>query len=86
MTELASVPQQGLWLNKIEVLGQSVSLYGYAIKAENVPRWIDTLKQTDTLKGYAFSAMTMDRDDAKPLAFSLITHPDTKPSAAETGK
>ncbi|MGL4476314.1 MAG: PilN domain-containing protein [Shewanella sp.] len=82
MTELASVPQQGVWLSKIEVQGQAVSLYGFALKAENVPTWIDELKQTSSLQGYAFSAMTMLRDDAKPLSFSLTSQPEAPVAAA----
>ncbi|WP_350431980.1 fimbrial assembly protein [Shewanella sp. H8] len=83
LTDLAAVADNSLWLSHITIEQQSndvqrIEFEGYGRNPQSIPLWIDKLKNTATLKGYAFSAMTMDRGEAQPLAFKLISQPSAK--------
>ncbi|WP_351016199.1 fimbrial assembly protein [Shewanella sp. AC91-MNA-CIBAN-0169] len=83
LTDLAAVADSNVWLSHITIEQQNTSAQriefeGYGRNPQSIPLWIDKLKTTSTLKGYAFSAMTMDRGEAQPLAFKLISQPVAK--------
>ena len=86
LTDLASVADANVWLSHISIVQQDngpqrVEFEGYGRNPQSVPLWIDKLKNTETLKGYAFSAMTMDRGDDQPLMFKLTSQiSDKEPS------
>lgn len=86
LTNLASVADANVWLSHISIVQQDngpqrVEFEGYGRNPQSVPLWIDKLKNTETLKGYAFSAMTMDRGDDQPLMFKLTSQiSDKEPS------
>ena len=82
LTDLAGVSAPKLWLTRIQAANQRFSFEGYSVQAQTVPFWIDQLKTTDTLKGYAFSAINMDRGEGQPIAFVLSSKPEEKPAAA----
>ena len=82
LTDLASVSDPKVWLSRITVnsVGQQrLAFEGFGQNPHDIPVWIDRLRTTDTLKGYAFAAMTMDRGDAQPLAFKLTSQPAEEP-------
>jgi Tfp pilus assembly protein PilN len=86
LTDLAGVADSSVWLSHISIEqqkndAQRIEFEGYGRNPQSIPLWIDKLKTTSTLKGYAFSAMTMDRGEAQPLAFKLISQPTAKESA-----
>ncbi|MFT6978223.1 MAG: Tfp pilus assembly protein PilN [Shewanella psychromarinicola] len=86
LTDLAAVADSSVWLSHITIEQQNndaqrIEFEGYGRHPQSIPLWIDKLKTTSTLKGYAFSAMTMDRGEAQPLAFKLISQPIAKESA-----
>jgi Tfp pilus assembly protein PilN len=83
LTDLAAVADANVWLSHITIEQQDtdvqrIEFEGYGRNPQSIPLWIDKLKTTSTLKGYAFSAMTMDRGEAQPLAFKLISQPIAK--------
>ncbi|MGX9461680.1 PilN domain-containing protein [Shewanella sp. A14] len=85
LTDLAAVADANVWLSHITVeqqngIAQRIEFEGYGRNPQSIPLWIDKLKNTLTLKGYAFSAMTMDRGEGQPLAFKLISQPVAKGS------
>ncbi|AZG71829.1 fimbrial assembly protein [Shewanella livingstonensis] len=86
LTDLAAVADSSVWLSHITIEQQNsdiqrIEFEGYGRNPQSIPLWIDKLKTTSTLKGYAFSAMTMDRGEAQPLAFKLISQPVAKEPA-----
>jgi Tfp pilus assembly protein PilN len=86
LTDLAGVADSSVWLSHISIEqqkndAQRIEFEGYGRNPQSIPLWIDKLKTTSTLKGYAFSAMTMDRGEGQPLAFKLISQPTAKESA-----
>ncbi|MCL1035606.1 fimbrial assembly protein [Shewanella submarina] len=85
LTDLAGVSANKLWLTRIQAANQKFSFEGYSVQAQTVPFWIDQLKSTETLKGYAFSAINMDRGEGQPIAFVLSSKPEEKPVAAAEG-
>ncbi|MGI2170280.1 PilN domain-containing protein [Shewanella sp. MF05960] len=86
LTDLAAVADANVWLSHISISQQDnapqrIEFEGYGRYPQSIPLWIDRLKNTSTLKGYAFSAMTMDRGDDQPLMFKLTSQTaDKEPS------
>ena len=83
LTDLAKVADASVWLSRISIEQQladpqRIEFEGYGRYPQSIPLWIDRLKMTSTLKGYAFSAMTMNRGEDKPLAFKLTSQPAAK--------
>lgn len=80
LTDLAVIADANVWLSHItieqqKVDSQRIEFEGYGRNPQSIPLWVDKLKASTTLKGYAFSAMTMDRGEGQPLAFKLISQP-----------
>ncbi|MCH1930239.1 fimbrial assembly protein [Shewanella sp. A25] len=73
LKDLAKVSDASLWLNHIMINEQHFMFEGFAEHPQYIPQWVGKLKTTTTLKGQAFSSMTMDRGDDKPLAFTLTS-------------
>ncbi|MCL1094168.1 PilN domain-containing protein [Shewanella kaireitica] len=73
MTDLASVADRSIWLNRIQVNENRYIFEGYTSNPQSVPNWIDRLKTTTTLKGHAFASMTMSLGEDQPLAFKLTS-------------
>ncbi|MCL1139304.1 PilN domain-containing protein [Shewanella pneumatophori] len=73
MTDLASVADAKLWLNRIQVNENKYIFEGFTSSPEGVPLWVDKLKTTTTLKGHAFASMTMSLGEDQPLAFKLTS-------------
>ena len=73
MTDLASVADAKLWLNRIQVNENRYVFEGFTASPEGVPLWVDKLKNTTTLKGHAFASMTMSLGENQPLAFKLTS-------------
>ncbi|GGP88982.1 PilN domain-containing protein [Shewanella ulleungensis] len=86
LTDLAAVADANVWLSHISISQQDnapqrIEFEGYGRNPQSIPLWIDRLKNTSTLKGYAFSAMTMDRGNDQPLMFKLTSQTaDKEPS------
>ena len=80
LTDLAAIADANVWLSHIIIEQQKngtqrIEFEGYGRNAQSIPLWVDKLKSSTTLTGYAFSAMTMDRGKGEPLAFKLISQP-----------
>lgn len=73
LKDLAQVSDARVWLSRIVINEQNVMFEGFADHPQSIPLWVGKLKTTNTLKGQAFSSMTMDRGDDKPLAFTLTS-------------
>ncbi|OEG73384.1 fimbrial assembly protein [Shewanella colwelliana] len=71
LTDLASVADSSIWLSRIQVIEERMRFEGYTSAPQHVPRWVEKLQQVDTLKGQAFSTLTMSRGEDKPLSFVL---------------
>ncbi|QIR13359.1 fimbrial assembly protein [Shewanella aestuarii] len=75
LTDLAAVSDGSVWLSRIYFNQQHIEFEGFGQQPYSIPLWIDRLKTADTLKGFAFAAMTMDRGEDQPLAFKLTSTP-----------
>lgn len=75
LKDLAMVADASVWLNHIVINEQHFMFEGFAEHPQSIPQWVGKLKTTNTLKGQAFSSMTMDRGEDKPLAFTLTSEP-----------
>ena len=73
LTDLATVADANVWLSRIHFNEQQIEFEGFGQQPSSIPRWIERLKTADTLKGFAFAAMTMDRGEDQPLAFKLTS-------------
>jgi len=73
LKELATVSDASVWLSRITINEQHFMFEGFADHPQSIPLWVGKLKTTSTLKGQAFSSMTMDRGEDKPLAFTLTS-------------
>lgn len=73
MTDLASVANSKIWLNRIRVDENRYIFEGFTSAPEGVPLWVERLKTTKTLKGHAFASMTMNLGENQPLAFKLTS-------------
>lgn len=73
LKDLAQVSDASVWLSRIMINEQNVMFEGFADHPKSIPLWVGKLKTTSTLKGQAFSSMTMDRGEDKPLAFTLTS-------------
>ncbi|SIR02136.1 hypothetical protein SAMN05421840_107112 [Shewanella morhuae] len=71
LNDLAVVADGSVWLSHIVINEQDFMFEGFAEHPQSIPLWVDKLKTTHTLKGQAFSSMSMDRGEDKPLAFTL---------------
>lgn len=71
LTDLAIVADRSIWLSRIHVLEDKFEFEGYSSAPLNVPQWVERLKQVETLKGQAFSTLTMSRGEGEPLSFIL---------------
>ncbi|GIU41055.1 MSHA biogenesis protein MshI2 [Shewanella sairae] len=76
MTDLASVANSKVWLNRIRVDENRYIFEGFTSSPEGVPLWVERLKTTKTLKGHAFASMTMNLGENQPLAFKLTSEAD----------
>ncbi|WP_394203825.1 PilN domain-containing protein [Shewanella waksmanii] len=73
LTDLASVADSSIWLSRIRVDEDKYVFEGYSADPSGVPRWVERLRTTETLKGHAFASMTMSRGEGQPLAFTLTS-------------
>ncbi|EGM68519.1 MSHA biogenesis protein MshI [Shewanella sp. HN-41] len=73
LKDLARVSDASVWLSRIAINEQHFIFEGFADHPQSIPLWVGKLKTTNTLKGQAFSSMTMDRGEDKPLAFTLMS-------------
>lgn len=80
LKDLARVSDTSVWLSHIDIDEQHFMFEGFADHPQSIPLWIGKLKTTSTLKGQAFSSMTMDRGEAKPLAFTLTSKAPVEPT------
>jgi Tfp pilus assembly protein PilN len=71
LTDLAQAGDPNIWLSRIQVSDNIFEFEGYSQSPQSIPLWIERLKTSETLKGYGFSSMTLNRGDDKPLAFKL---------------
>jgi Tfp pilus assembly protein PilN len=71
LTELASVSDSSSWLSRISVREGVYEFEGFGQTPQSIPQWVERLKSSQILTGYAFSSMTLDRGEGLPLAFKL---------------
>ncbi|WP_394129326.1 PilN domain-containing protein [Shewanella maritima] len=73
LVDLAQAADDSVWLSQIYVAKGQYSFAGFGSSAQSIPLWIERLKTTQTLQGYSFASMTMNRGDDQPLAFTLTS-------------
>lgn len=73
LTDLTEQKNDSVWLTKIEVQAENLSLHGTTTKADAVPLYVDGLKQSRTLKRY-FDELKIERDeeDKRLINFQLL--------------
>ncbi|QSX40471.1 PilN domain-containing protein [Shewanella cyperi] len=76
LQELAEAADGSLWLDGILAEEGRYRFSGYTLKPAHVPQWVERLKQSNTLRGQSFAAMTMSRGEDKPLGFVLTSEPE----------
>ena len=62
-----------VWLSRIKLEEDKLEFEGFGQYPQSLPRWIDKLKQTESLRGRSFASMTMVREPGQPLAFVLTS-------------
>ncbi|WP_434930678.1 fimbrial assembly protein [Shewanella sp. HL-SH8] len=75
LTDLAVVSDASVWLSRIYFNQTQIEFEGFGLQPSSIPRWIERLNTAETLKGFAFATMTMDRGEDQPLAFKLTSMP-----------
>lgn len=80
LKDLATVSDGSVWLSHIGINEKHFVFEGFAEHPQSLPLWISKLKTTNTLRGQAFSSMTMDLGEDKPLAFKLTSETPVEPS------
>ncbi|MBB1269637.1 PilN domain-containing protein [Shewanella sp. SR44-3] len=75
LTELAAASDASIWLSRISVQEQVYEFEGFGQAPQSIPQWVERLKASRTLKGYAFSSLTLERGENMPLAFKLSSKP-----------
>lgn len=77
--------QPGVWLTRISLIGGStrMNLEGATTDAAEVPRYLESLSQSQTFKGQRFAGFTLSRDEQSPdrLKFALNATPGETPNA-----
>ncbi|MBO2562654.1 PilN domain-containing protein [Shewanella algae] len=73
LQELAQVSDGSVWLSRIKLEEDKLEFEGFGQYPQSLPRWIDRLKQTESLRGRSFASMTMAREPGQPLAFVLTS-------------
>ncbi|MGL5905196.1 MAG: PilN domain-containing protein [Shewanella sp.] len=79
LQDLAAISDTKVWLSRIRIDEQQYTFEGYAEHPQSIPQWVGKLKDSHSLKGQAFSAMSMDRGEGKPLAFTLVSESPKEP-------
>jgi len=73
---------RGLWLTGIDISngGREISLQGFSLRPEYVPKLIQLLRQEPAFRGQQFSSFTMTRKDRKSndIRFELTSRPADK--------
>lgn len=81
LTDLSKRKAEAVWLTKIDLAGQNLSLSGVATKTDAVPRYVDELKEADSLRRL-FDELKVERDEnnRNVINFQLLngrlTHED----------
>lgn len=79
LQELAQVSDGSVWLSRIKLEDDLLEFEGFGQYPQSLPRWIDKLKQTESLRGRSFASMTMAREPGQPLGFILTSNaPEVK--------
>ena len=73
MIDLASHNQSGLWLTHINLDGMSVVMKGAATDSAIVPKWLNSLGQTNYFRGQEFADTRLYRDSEQQLNFIIST-------------
>ncbi|GLP97395.1 PilN domain-containing protein [Paraferrimonas sedimenticola] len=71
MKDLASVHRSDLWLTQIYASEGKFRFEGGATMASSLPKWVDQLQTTETLRGQSFHSMTMQSQKNQALSFVL---------------
>jgi Tfp pilus assembly protein PilN len=83
MLDLASHHEPGLWLTRVSLEGQRLTLAGAAEESSSVPKWVGNLSNTTFFKGKEFADARMFRDEQQQLFFVLAS--DFAGEASEGG-
>ncbi len=68
---LARHPLDGLWLTRIDVVGDAVNLAGAARRPELVPEYIDGLMRDEQFATQSYEVLSMQVDDDGLLKFEM---------------
>jgi Tfp pilus assembly protein PilN len=73
MIDLASHNQTGLWLTHINLNGKNIVMEGAASDSALIPKWLNSLGQTDFFSGQEFADTRLYRDAEQQLNFVIST-------------
>ena len=73
MIDLANHSPSGLWLTRINLDGINVIMEGAAADSAIIPKWLNSLGQTDYFEGQEFANTRLYRDSEQQLIFVVST-------------
>lgn len=78
LASLTRHPLDGLWLTRVDIVGDEVNLSGLTRKAELVPDYVDTLVKDADFGAQSYEVLAMQATDDGLLKFDLRDHADQR--------
>ncbi|MCF2947375.1 PilN domain-containing protein [Paraglaciecola aquimarina] len=73
MLDLAEHHQTDIWLTRVYLNEQNVTIEGATTKSSSIPIWVNNLSKSNYFKGQEFSATRIFRDETQQIRFVLTT-------------
>jgi Tfp pilus assembly protein PilN len=80
--DLAAADQPEIWLQRIYVLDNALTIEGYTQRAENLPIWLSSFSRYATLQNRPFGVFELSDDDEQGLRF-IIGHLNNRQMSTE---
>lgn len=75
LRDLARITPPSIALTSMRVNQMDMELTGYALSGTDVPQWVNSFSQADSLSNLGFSDLVLQRDENGQLFFMLRTQP-----------
>lgn len=75
LRDLARITPPTIALTRIFVNKMDIELNGYAAAGTDVPQWVESFSNTESLANLSFSDLVLQRDERERLVFMLRTQP-----------
>lgn len=73
LKDLAKVNNRSLWLTKIVISDEQILFQGAANKGSDIPKWINSLKTSQSLAGKKFKTIEIAQNEQAPVHFLLTS-------------